>query len=141
MLPSSSLPASVVENRWAVRCASLASPTVVFAVFDAVFSAEDACLLTLRACWMAFCADFSDACMVPMASVASFRRSMMPLRSSVTPFCAPSTVRAAEDAAFLTCFATASEAAVTKVELICSSIVLAPVSVIFGAMGFCFSLT
>ena len=71
---------------------------------------------------------------VPMLSITL-------LRSPITSFCVLVVASSSSLPAWDMADATALLTVETKVELICSSMVVAPVSVIFGAIAFFFSLT
>lgn len=90
---------------------------------------------------MVVSASLSEVDMCVSSSRTLFSWSMVVLRSAMTSLCAPSSDCVVACADRLTSVDTASATAVTKVELICSSISVAPVSVIFGAIAFSFSLT
>ena len=140
VLPLSSAPTSVFENRSVCVRVPLSKSDALPTVSSEWVISEASAMLDCLAESMVVRA---------LSSVERVSRSccwtvsswlMVSVRSLMTSLCALFTLPVVSPAASFTSFATASATLETKVVLICSSIVVAPVSVIFGAIAFSFSL-
>ena len=140
VLPLSSAPTSVFENRSVCVRVSLSKSDALPTVSSELVISEASAMLDCLAESMVVRA---------LSSVERVSRSccwtvsswlMVSVRSLMTSLCALFMLPVVSPAASFTSFATASATLETKVVLICSSIVVAPVSVIFGAIAFSFSL-